>query len=219
MSPPPPPNPPPPPDPSPPPWPGTAPAPPAGAAPLPRRPHPIPPPALGPVQRRVRLLGQTLPRGRRLRARRHPERRAERAPLPLPSPVALTQRLPQSLRYLAPAFQGRPRQPDRELLAADPGRHVVAAHGLEQEPGEVHQRRVARGVAEPVVERLEAVEIGVHERAGGRAHPGHDVLEPAPVEQRGERIADRRLGERLALERRLEPRGRGADRALESCEC
>src|ERR1051326_6969212 len=67
--------------------------------------------------------------------------------------------------------------------------------------GEAHQRRVARGVPEPVVERLEAVEIGVDEPPGGRFPPGHDSFKAPPVEQSGERIADRRLRERLALER------------------
>src|ERR1041384_3841310 len=83
---------------------------------LTRHHHPVPSPFLGRVQRRVRLLGQALLGRRRLRARSHPERRAERASLPLPPPLALAERLPQTLRHLPPPFQGRARQPHRELL-------------------------------------------------------------------------------------------------------
>ena len=88
---------------------------------------------------------------------------------------------------------------DGELVSAEPGEHVALAQALAEPVGDRVQQLVARLVAERVVDLLEAVQVE-HQRAApspvasGASHLGAQLfLEPAAVEQPGERVA---LGER-----------------------
>ena len=62
-------------------------------------------------------------------------------------------------RDLEGAAQGRVAQEDRELLAAEAGRHVVVADRPGHGAGDGAQDLVADGVAEPVVDPLEVVDV------------------------------------------------------------
>src|SRR4051812_2603007 len=53
---------------------------------------------------------------------------------------------------------------DHELVAAEPGHGVAVAHALGQPPGDLDEHRVTRVVPEPVVDRLEAVEVAEEHR-------------------------------------------------------
>ena len=53
---------------------------------------------------------------------------------------------------------------DRELVAAGPGDQRVLTAGIAQALSDLAQQRVADGMAERVVDRLEAVEIDVEHR-------------------------------------------------------
>jgi hypothetical protein len=84
-----------------------------------------------------------------------------------------------------------------ELVAAEAGEQRCAGHGVAQAPGEGAQEVVARGVAQRVVELLEAVEIDEQHRDGARGAQrlGDPLLallvEPAPVGQPGEVVRTR----------------------------
>ena len=71
-----------------------------------------------------------------------------------------------ALRGLDRLDRGRIGQHDRKLVAAQPRRGVVLADALQQPFGDFLEQRVAGGVAEPVVDILEAVEIEAEQRAG-----------------------------------------------------
>ena len=51
-----------------------------------------------------------------------------------------------------------------ELVAAEPGHRVAVAHLPRQPPGDLDENRVTRVVPEPVVDRLEAVEVAEEDR-------------------------------------------------------
>ena len=53
-----------------------------------------------------------------------------------------------------------------ELVAPEPGDGVLGAHGPPQRAGDVAQQVIAGGVAEAVVELLEAVEVEHHQSKG-----------------------------------------------------
>src|SRR5690606_20784819 len=84
-----------------------------------------------------------------------------------------------------------------ELVAAETADEVAPAHGGAQAPGGVAQQVVALGVAEGVVDRLEAVEVE-HEHAeamalcaGAGVRLLHQAAEGAPVVQAGQRVLER----------------------------
>ena len=90
-----------------------------------------------------------------------------------------------------------------ELLAADPCRAVEAALGAVDRVGHALEDRVAGGVAVCVVDPLEAVEVADDQAerlvgaAGALELDVEHVLEAAPVEQVGERVAVGGLAEAL----------------------
>ena len=98
---------------------------------------------------------------------------------------------------------------ERELLAAEPRRHVGrAAHGP-QHVGEAPQHLVARVVAERVVDALEVVEVEHQQRqlAGGaeRVEVGVDArLEAAAVAQPGQRVVGGEVAQAVELARGLD---------------
>jgi hypothetical protein len=83
---------------------------------------------------------------------------------------------------------------DRELVATDPGERGGVRHDGQQPLGHADQQRVAQRVADRVVDGLEPVEIGDHDRdrprvAGcGRERGRGGVEEARPVGQPGERV-------------------------------
>ena len=97
------------------------------------------------------------------------------------------------------ALVGRGQQHD-ELVAAQTGDEVAVAADRAQPVGDLDEDAVAGGVAEAVVDRLEAVEVEQHDRgtgAGGTRPRG----EVRPVGQAGQRVGERRRA-KVALERR-----------------
>ena len=73
-----------------------------------------------------------------------------------------------------------------ELVAAEPGRDVARSQGAPQALGDDPQQLVTRGVAEEVVDALEAVEVDEEQRARAR---GLDPLaEQPPVGRPGQRV-------------------------------
>ena len=89
-----------------------------------------------------------------------------------------------------------------ELIAAEARDGVGGAHARLQEPGHVAQQPVARLVAAGVVHHLELVEVDVEQRVGALAalrrqeRRVQPVVELAAVDEPGERIVARLVGER-----------------------
>ena len=108
---------------------------------------------------------------------------------------------------LQQACCGRPRlglagalDQDGELVTTEARHGVRRAEGAGQTIGHLDEQRVAGGVTEAVVDRLEAVEVEQHHRDRGVA-PGQRVLQPV-VEQRsvrqpGEHVVEREMDELL----------------------
>ena len=121
----------------------------------------------------------------------------------------------------------RRRQQQRELLAAEPEHGVARTHAAAKDSGDRAQRVIARHVAAPVVQLLEVVEVGQHERElhlgrgldqrqgrlveapvvpEARQAVGHRgalrTLEHAQRRERGRGVRDEQLGllERLGLD-------------------
>src|SRR5258705_238846 len=93
----------------------------------------IPPTLLGPIQRGVRRGGQVQYVADQLRAGRDPTRRRQRMERAAPGERLLRNRPADTLGGLESFPPPRARQPDRELLPADPGDPIAVAHrGLEQ---------------------------------------------------------------------------------------
>ena len=121
------------------------------------------------------------------------------------------------LRATAPApARVDARQQDRELVAAEAGDDVGRAQPLAQHARDARQQAVAGGVAEGVVDGLEAVEVE-HERgalgavaAHVREVPRELLLEAAAVREPGERVV---VGEVAQLGGRREQRAQVALRA------
>jgi hypothetical protein len=83
----------------------------------------------------------------------------------------------------------------RELVAAEPGHHVDAARGAAQPVGHLGEQRVARRVAEGVVDHLEVVEVDVEHRharggVGAAARAPHRLEELGAVGEPGERVGE-----------------------------
>jgi hypothetical protein len=127
----------------------------------------------------------------------------------------------RSATVAASCGRARRLEQHRELVAAQPRHGVAAARGREQPLGHAAQQRVARGVAERVVDPLEAVEVehqhrhllGV--RAGERL--GQPLAQPGAVGQPGERVVQRLVrvgGARVAqlVDEQHVAHGRGGER-------
>src|SRR4051794_10212991 len=76
----------------------------------------------------------------------------------------LLQRAPSALGETGGAVEVGAWQHDRKLPPAPACRHVDLAHALAQRLGELDEHAIADRVAEAVVDRLEVVEVGEHER-------------------------------------------------------
>src|SRR6185437_3362588 len=129
-----------------------------------------------------------------LRAGGHAERRAERPGTSAPVPWRGAQTNPDPLGNAGAGLEVGLGEPDSELLAPDAGSEVAAADLALDDAGEVDQRGITGGVPQRVVEQLEAVEIGVHQRA--RAWPPRlgltdQLVELAPVREPGEPVRHR----------------------------
>ena len=79
---------------------------------------------------------------------------------------------------------------DGELVAAQPGDQVAVGHRPLHAPGADHEGVIADVVAEPVVHRLEPVEVDVEHAVGsaGGRQLGQVGEEPAAVEQAREGV-------------------------------
>ena len=84
-----------------------------------------------------------------------------------------------------------------ELVTAEPRDRVDGAHAADQSSGDDLEQLVPLGVAEPVVDALEAVQVEEQHRQRGAAAPGavHGLLDP--VEEEGP-VGQRRSGRRAA---------------------
>ncbi len=144
-------------------------------------------------------------------AERH--RRADRLARGLDLELALGDRAADPLGDLHRLLGRRLRQEDRELLAAEAGRHVVVAQLLAEDLGDPLQDGVAGEVAVAVVDVAQQVEVGHDQRhraleaAGARDLRGERRREVARVVEAGLRV-DARL--RLEL--------RDAERAVDDDE-
>ena len=107
-----------------------------------------------------------------------------------------------------------------ELVSADPGHDIFAAHGaVPQPPGRLDKERIPREMASPVVDRLEAVQV--EKKQGERFFAplgefdglGQEVVEGLAVVEAGEAVARGLLpDEQLAcLVPRLYPCGQQID--------
>ena len=115
---------------------------------------------------------------------------------------------------------------DRELLASHPGGRVPAALALLEGVADRAQDLVARGVPELVVHLLEVVEVADDHAqrllgaAGALELDVEGLLEPAPVQQAGERVAaggvaevGDHVAEAVAHDRHEQPRPAAACRS------
>ena len=101
------------------------------------------------------------------------------------------------------------REHERELLAAEPRRHVALARCGPQHVGEAPQHLVAGVVAERVVDALEVVEVAAPaataRRPAERVEVGVDArLEAAAVAQAGERVVLGEVAQAVELARGLD---------------
>ncbi len=93
--------------------------------------------------------------------------------------------------FLGDVFQHR-----QELVSTLPREQIVGAHNAPRNAGEKPQDLVAGGVAVPVVQLLEMVDIEISRDIGEREH-GHVLGKAATIERAGQRIV---VGEVLAAE-------------------
>ena len=109
----------------------------------------------------------------------------------------------------------------RELVTAQAGDGVALPDAVLQPLGDVDQHRVAGGVPEAVVDRLEAVEVDEQQRDAGAAPPGdlQGVLDPveqqAAVGEVGEQVVARQVGHVLGQPQPGERVGGDRDHRLE----
>jgi hypothetical protein len=86
---------------------------------------------------------------------------------------------------------------DDELVAADAGNRVARAHTPEQALRHLLQKRIAYGMAERIVDRLEAIEIEAQKRDLLLTAPAQRRIQPLPQEDAvgeiGERIVPRHV--------------------------
>ena len=110
---------------------------------------------------------------------------------------------------------------DRELVAAHPADMAAIADFLDQPLRDALQHRVALGVAERVVDRLEAVEIEEHDRAGHiarlrrRQRLAEQLPDPAAIGQAGQHVHIGEVGQPLLGLANLGDVGADAAEALE----
>ena len=113
------------------------------------------------------------------------------------------------------ALEPRLREQDRELLAAEPGSDVDVATVRAEQVGERQENLVAGVMPEPVVDQLEVVQIGEHDRElPAEPLPPGDLrverIEKAPTVDEARQL----VGDRLPLDDVVEPRVLERDRSL-----
>ena len=157
---------------------------------------PPPPLPLGLVERGIGMAEQRVRLPPVHRPARHPHRhRGGVAVAPQPHRAALHRQQPVQ-QPVQRQRVGQPRHQQRKLVAAQPGDGVAGAHDPPQPPRHHFQQRIAGGMAQPVVHRLEEVDVEQHQRAAPgppfaqllatfRLQPRH---QHRPVEQPGQRI-------------------------------
>ena len=112
--------------------------------------------------------------------------------------TALLEQVPDDAapEFLAGRFVWQPGTHHDELVASQPGDEVNGADGVQQACGHLAQQAITGGMAEPVVDGFEPVEVDVgesqkmlciHPRQRGTEH----VHQPAPIRQAGERVRGR----------------------------
>jgi hypothetical protein len=111
-------------------------------------------------------------------------------------PPAALEPLDQPGRHLLGAGATRPRQQDRELVAADPERLVVGPELSAKEPADSDEAIVSGGVTVPVVQLLETVEVEHDQR---ERSIGGDRLRYAALELTHERAPVRQLCQRVVV--------------------
>ena len=122
-------------------------------------------------------------------------------------PTARAERAAEAVDGLDGDLHRHVRVDEHELLAAEPGDHVVAAHVVAENPGEQLERLVADLVPEVVVEPLELVEVGEHhhERRRRLDELDHLGLERPAVGQAGQPVGRRLVPGALECAERTEP--------------
>jgi len=116
----------------------------------------------------------------------------------LPDEPIVANRLAQLFGQTQRLIERAARQQDPELIAAQPGERVGAAHARLQEARDLPKQLIARRMAAGIVDQLELVQIQIQKRlmrARILAHTLHrrrqSILEFAPVDEPGERIVAR----------------------------
>ena len=167
--------------------------------------------ALGPGQRQARLLEQLLRVARVRRGQRDTDVRAHVGRL-----AEQVERLLQD-RQQALAQPRRTRRrldvglDDRELVRPHAGQRVGLAQGGEQARAHVAQQKVARGIAERVVDRLEVGQIQAKHRRHPVAAPPAGQRRVQPLE---EDAAVRQAGQRIVAHQVVDLLLRGAQGVL-----
>ena len=120
----------------------------------------------------------------------------------LPGELEVAHGLAQRLRGAHRLIERAALEQDPELIAAQAREGIAPAHLRLEQRADLPEQRVARAVAAGVVDDLELVEIEAAERVGGLARLGalqrplHAVLELAPVDEAGEHVVARVIGQR-----------------------
>src|SRR4051794_11904930 len=126
---------------------------------------------------------------------------------------ALLERAACALGQAGGPVEVGPRQDDRELLPAPTSGNVDLPHAFPQRLGELDEHAVADGMAEAVVDRLEAVQVGEHERdrtaeaLGAHQLAGERLLAVTAVGEPGEHV-DERLARHDPVQTRVLERDR-----------
>ena len=153
---------------------------------------------LGRMQRRIGMLDQHIGRVAVVRIDRDADRGRDRDVLRRTGdPHRTRQRLEQLARHMGDRLAAaHARQQHDELVAAEACHPVGAAHPLAQAAGQGLEQRIARGMAERVVDPLEVVEVDEQQRQPGVGGPGgdHQMLELAE-----QRVAVGQAGQRIVM--------------------
>ena len=184
---------------------------------------------------RPRLLGGAAGGVRRRQHRGHvlvlggdrhdADRAAEPEAAVFPGVAEVADRLAQRLGRAQRLLQRAALEQHAELVAAEARERVAPAHLRLQQRADLAEQRVARAVAAGVVDDLELVEVDVAERVGGlaRLRALQRALEPrlelAPVDEPGQHVVARVVGEPPVQLARLATRRGTRARRRSPCRC
>src|SRR5262245_10559519 len=156
------------------------------------------------IKRCIRRTDEASRVGSVQRERRHAERAGDRSQRLIG--MAQSQRtdvVANLLGALPRAIEGRVREDDHKLLAAEAARDIAAADAFLHQRCYFTQHHVARIVPEGVVDALEVIEIQHDDRERPGAprcaseRRGQRFVQEPPVEQSGQRVGDRLLAQAL----------------------